>query len=76
MVIEPTAMITILALALLGTGVVLYMLPVGTCPECAHCKLARAQRAMEQEERSARYYGIPLCPACRRHHDPREDHPA
>ncbi len=31
MALEPTTLITVLALALLATGVVLYRLPVGTC---------------------------------------------
>jgi len=74
--LDPTSLITILAVALLGVGVVLYLLPVGTCPQCAHCKLARVERELELEARSARFYGIPLCSACGRHHDPREDHPA
>lgn len=75
MALDPTTLITVLAVALLGIGVVLYLLPIGTCSECGHCRLARLQRELETEERAARFYGIPRCPACGRHHDPREDHP-
>ena len=75
MAVEPTTLITILALGLLATGVVLYRLPVGTCPECGHCKLAKLQQERDLEARSARFYNIPLCLACGRHHDPGEDHP-
>ena len=76
MALEPTTLITILACTLLATGVVLYRLPVGTCPECGHCKLQKLARERELEERTARFYNIPRCLACGRHHDPREDHPA
>jgi hypothetical protein len=73
---DPTTLNLVLALALLATGAVLYLLPVGTCSECGHCKLDRLQKERELEARAARFYGIPECPACGRHHDPREDHPA
>lgn len=68
-------MVTVLAVALLGTGVVLYRLPVGTCAECGHCRLVKLPRELETEEKAARFYGIPRCSACGRYHNPREDHP-
>jgi hypothetical protein len=76
MVIEPTGVITALALTLIGVGVVVRMMPVGTCPECSHCRQARLEQQLELEERSAKFYGIPQCGACGRYHDPAEDHPA
>jgi hypothetical protein len=76
MVLDSTTLVTILAIALLVVGVVLFRLPVGTCAECAHCKVAKVQREFEIEERAARLYGIPRCRVCGRHHDPRGDHPA
>ena len=75
MTLDSTTLITVLAVALLGIGVVLYLLPIGTCSECGHCRLARLRRELETEERAARFYGIPRCGACGRHHPPDEDHP-
>jgi hypothetical protein len=76
MVLDPSTLNVVLGVALLAMGGILYLLPVGTCSECAHCRLVRLQRERDLEERAARFYGIPQCPACGRHHDPREDHPA
>ena len=76
MVVEPTGVITALALTLIGVGIVVRMMPVGTCPECSHCRLVRLEQQRELEERSAKFYGIPKCSACGRFHDPAEDHPA
>ena len=67
-------MIAVLALTLLGTGVALWMLPVGTCAECAHCRQAKLARDRETEAQMGRIYGIPLCAACGRHHRPEEGH--
>jgi hypothetical protein len=73
---DPTGVITALAVTLFGVAVTLRMLPVGTCPECSHCRLERLQRQAETEARSAQTVGIPRCAACGRFHDPTEDHPA
>ena len=67
-------MISVLAVTLLGTGWALWMLPIGTCKECAHCRLQRMERERENEAQVGRIYGIPLCPACSRHHRPEEPH--
>lgn len=67
-------MISVLAVTLLGTGWALWMLPIGTCKECAHCRLERMERERESEAQVGRIYGIPLCSACGRHHRPEEPH--
>ena len=76
MVVEPTAVITALSLTLIGVGLMVRMLPVGTCTECSHCRMERLHRQVEVEARTAKFYGIPQCAACGRYHDPAEDHPA
>jgi hypothetical protein len=73
---EPTGVITALAVTLFGVAALLRLLPVGTCPECGHCRLQRLSREAETEARSAQVYGIPRCNACGRYHDPSEDHRA
>jgi hypothetical protein len=67
-------LITILALTLLVTAFVLWRLPVGTCSECLHCRMAQLAREREAEERAATFYGIPRCGACGRYHAPEEAH--
>jgi hypothetical protein len=74
--IEPAAVISALAITLFGVAAMLSLLPVGTCPECSHCRLERLRRAADLEARSAQFSGIPQCGACGRYHDPKEDHPA
>lgn len=74
--LEPAGVITALAVTLFGVAGLLRLLPVGTCPECSHCRLERLRHEAETEARSARLYGIPRCGACGRYHDPSEDHPA
>jgi len=73
--IEPTAVISALAITLFGVAAMLRLLPVGTCPECSHCRLERLRREADKEARSAQLYGIPRCRACGRYPDPSEDHP-
>jgi hypothetical protein len=73
---ESTGVITALSLALFGVAALLRLLPVGTCPECSHCRLERLRREAELEARSAHFHGIPRCASCGRYHDPSEDHPA
>lgn len=67
---------TLLALTLIGVGAALLALPVGTCPECGHCRLEKLRQAVEIEERARSLYGIPHCEACGRRHDPRDGHPS
>jgi hypothetical protein len=74
--IEPTGIITGLSLALFGVAGPLRLLPVGTCPECSHCRLERLRREADLEARSAKFYGIPRCANCGRYHEPTDDHPA
>ena len=74
--IESTGVITALAVTLFGVAAMLRLLPVGTCPECSHCRLERLRREADREATAAKLYGIPHCGACGRYHDPSEDHPA
>jgi hypothetical protein len=68
----PEAMIVLLATTLLATGWALWVLPVGSCAECAHCRVERLAKERAAEAQASRVYGIPLCQACGRHH-PRGD---
>lgn len=67
--------IAILSVTLLVTGWALWSLPVGTCAECAHCRLEKLAKDRELEAQAGRMYGIPMCQACGRHHQRGEDHP-
>jgi hypothetical protein len=71
----PETMISILAMTLLATGWLLYVLPVGTCAQCMHCRMEKVARERATEAQVSRIYGIPLCQACGRHHQRGEDHP-
>ena len=70
----PETMISMLAATLLATGWALWLLPIGRCAECAHCRAEKVARQRADEVRTGRYYGIPLCPACGRHHQPEDGH--
>jgi len=67
-------MISILATTLLATGWALWLMPVGSCSECPHCRAEKLARQRSDEVRTGRYYGIPLCPNCGRHHSPEDGH--
>ncbi len=67
-------MISVLAATLLATGWALWLLPVGTCAQCAHCRAEKLASDREADVRVSRVYGIPLCQACGRHHQRGEDH--
>jgi len=67
-------MIYILGATLLAAGWALWLLPVGTCSECAHCQAEKLARKRADEVRTARYYAIPLCPHCGEHHLPEDGH--
>jgi hypothetical protein len=67
-------MIAILAATLLATGWALWLLPVGTCNQCAHCRVEKLAKEREAEAQVSRIYGIPLCQSCGRHHARGEDH--
>lgn len=74
--IEPMGVITALAVSLFGVAVGLRFLPVGSCPECSHCRLERLRHEADREAAAAKLYGTPHCGTCGRYHDPREDQPA
>ena len=69
----PDAFISMLGTSLIALAGLLYLLPVGTCTECGHCKLAKLTRQREREMRAASG-GVPRCPICDRNHQPDEDH--
>lgn len=71
--IAPESMISILAVTLIGAAGLLARLPVGTCSECAHCRLEKLAKEREQRLLGERL-GDPLCQGCGRHHRPDEDH--
>ena len=48
--VDPVAMVSILAFTLLTTAAVLAMLPVGTCSQCAHCRLLALAREREHDD--------------------------
>lgn len=70
------SVISILAFTLLGVGGALWMLPVGNCTQCSHCKLEKMARERERETRAERFYSAPFCVVCGRHHRPDENHPS
>jgi hypothetical protein len=67
-------MISVLAATLLATGWALWLLPVGRCQECPHCRAEKLARQRADDARTGRYYGIALCAACGRHHQPEDGH--
>jgi hypothetical protein len=66
--------ILLLAFTLLAAGFVIWQLPIATCPQCAHCASEKLAKEREEEALAGRFYGIPLCPACGRHHGSEEPH--
>ena len=68
-------MVSVLATTLLATGWVLWLLPVGTCAQCEHCRMEKVASQRDHEAQVSRINGIPLCQACGRHHQRGEDHP-
>ena len=66
--------ISILAATLLAAGWALWLLPVGTCAQCPHCRAERVAKARESEAQLSRVYGIQLCQACGRHHPRGDEH--
>jgi hypothetical protein len=68
------ALVSLLATTLLVTGVILARLPVGQCAHCSHCAAEKLAKERDTEVSASRFYGIPLCAACGRHHSPGEPH--
>jgi hypothetical protein len=69
----PETMVSILGLTLIGTAGLLWLLPVGTCSQCGHCRLEKLTRERQRELESNRSHG-PFCSLCGGHHRPDEDH--
>jgi hypothetical protein len=67
-------LVTILATTLLVTGLALWRLPVGDCPQCPHCAALKLATERETEAETGRVYGIPLCPTCGAQHGQGEPH--
>jgi hypothetical protein len=70
----PESVVSILGLTLLGTGGLLWLLPVGTCSHCSHCKLEKLAQQRDRELQASRIYGATYCTVCGRQHRPDEDH--
>lgn len=70
----PETFISILALTMLATAWFLWLLPVGTCSQCPHCRIEKLAREHERDGQAERVYGTPFCSACGRHHRREEDH--
>jgi hypothetical protein len=70
----PESVISLLAVTMLSMAWAMWLLPVGTCTECTHCRAEKLARQRANEARNSRFYGIPICPACGRHHQREEDH--
>lgn len=67
-------LVAILGLTLVAAALILWRLPVGTCSQCTHCALERAERERAAEDQAARFYGIPRCRGCGRYHTSEEPH--
>lgn len=59
---------------MVGVAGLLSFLPVGTCSECSHCRLAKLSRQHERELDGARSLSTSFCPVCGRYHRADEDH--
>jgi hypothetical protein len=62
-------------MTLLGTGVLISRLPIGTCQECAHCRIEKLARERERAPEVSQVYVAPFCGVCGRRHRVDEDHP-
>lgn len=67
-------LVSLLATTLVVTGLVLSRLPVGQCAHCSHCAAEKLAKERETEASASRFYGVPLCPMCGRHHTREEPH--
>ena len=66
---------TVVALAawfLMGIGLLVSRLPVGTCTECDHCRAVKArqdyERALDRDNDLKRLYGVGRCARCGQYH--------
>lgn len=57
---------------LLAVGSIVWRMPVGTCPECPHCRRERLERELEQQRQAdldlENRYGLGRCRRCGRVH--------
>jgi hypothetical protein len=72
--IEATTVVSVLGLALLGVAGLISRLPVGTCDQCAHCRLERLARERLHQTETGRFQRVPFCMVCGRYHRSDEDH--
>lgn len=72
--IGPESVISILAMTLLGAGVLIARLPIGTCGECPHCRLEKLARERARAPDVSQAYSAPFCAVCGRRHGVDEDH--
>lgn len=70
----PETVISLLAVSLFAIAWAMWLMPVGSCAECAHCRAEKLARQRADEARNSRFYGIPQCPACGGHHQRGDDH--
>jgi len=71
---DAQTVISVLGLTLLGTAGLMWLLPVGTCAQCPHCRLEKLARQREREHESGPSYGGGFCAVCGRRHRADEDH--
>ena len=71
---DPQTVISILGLTMVGVAALLSFLPVGTCAQCAHCRLEKMERARAREVDGARSLSSSFCAVCGRHHRADEEH--
>lgn len=71
---DPQTVISILGLTMVGVAGLLSFLPVGTCSECPHCRLAKLAQKREHEVDGARSLSASFCAVCGRHHRADEEH--
>jgi hypothetical protein len=69
---ESATFIALLGIASLVVAFGLRVLPVGTCPQCEHCRLEKQRQEAEFRERTRSE--APECPVCQRSLDVHERH--
>jgi hypothetical protein len=72
--LEPTTVISVLGLAFVGLAGLISVLPVGTCSQCAHCRLEQLAKERQQQTETGRFQRVPFCMVCGRYHRSDEDH--
>jgi hypothetical protein len=72
--LEPTTVVYLLGLAFVGIGGLISMLPVGSCAQCAHCRMERLAKERQRQTETGRFLRVPFCMVCGRYHRSDEDH--